>query len=288
MESLTRPSPWARQIDLHTNLARPPAFCFITFNNPRDADDAVRARDGQSFKDLRLRVEFARGSQDRGPAMGHGPPRDALRPPPRDYGPPPRGYSGRDPGYGPPPSGYGPPSGPYGRGGGDPSEEHWYGPSRDRDRDRDYYRQPDYGRHPPPDTRGYPPARDYGGGGYGRQDYGYGGRDYERDYERRGYPMDERAYWRDDGDRRFRGPGGPAPYDDEGRVRPGAPPMDSGYDDRQPGPEDTNSSMRPRPEYAGHGARMAGARGPPPGRPVYLEQPGPAGYGNDDRYRDQA
>ncbi|KAJ1634951.1 hypothetical protein T492DRAFT_864305, partial [Pavlovales sp. CCMP2436] len=38
-------------IDLHNkdNLSRPPAFCFLTFSDPRGAEDAMRSRDGHEF-----------------------------------------------------------------------------------------------------------------------------------------------------------------------------------------------------------------------------------------------
>lgn len=50
-----------RQVDLKTP-ARPPAFAFIEFDDPRDASDAVRGRDGYDFYGHRLRVEIAKGS----------------------------------------------------------------------------------------------------------------------------------------------------------------------------------------------------------------------------------
>ncbi|CAN0217180.1 unnamed protein product [Scytosiphon promiscuus] len=39
---------------------RPPAFGFVTFEDSRDADEAVRARDGYDFDGHRLRVEMMR------------------------------------------------------------------------------------------------------------------------------------------------------------------------------------------------------------------------------------
>eukprot|EP00887_Chlorella_sp_A99_P005941 scaffold29.g5941.t1 len=51
-------------VDLKTP-ARPPAFAFIEFADPRDAEDAVRGRDGYDFYGQRLRVEIARGARDR-------------------------------------------------------------------------------------------------------------------------------------------------------------------------------------------------------------------------------
>lgn len=47
---------------------RPPAFAFITFEDSRDAEDAVRGRDGYNFDGSRLRVEFA--NSDRGGGGG--------------------------------------------------------------------------------------------------------------------------------------------------------------------------------------------------------------------------
>ena len=52
-----------REIDLKTP-ARPPAFAFIAFDDYRDAQDAIRGRDGYNFDGYRLRCEFAKG--DRG------------------------------------------------------------------------------------------------------------------------------------------------------------------------------------------------------------------------------
>lgn len=51
-----------REIDLKTP-ARPPAFAFISFEDSRDAEDAVRARDGYNFDGYRLRCEFAKGDR---------------------------------------------------------------------------------------------------------------------------------------------------------------------------------------------------------------------------------
>eukprot|EP00300_Choanocystis_sp_HF-7_P004004 c13050_g1_i2.p1 GENE.c13050_g1_i2~~c13050_g1_i2.p1 ORF type:complete len:257 (-),score=21.06 c13050_g1_i2:35-805(-) len=54
-------------IDLHVPV-RPPAFCFVTFADSRDADDAVYERHGYEFAGERLRVEFSRmrgGDRDR-------------------------------------------------------------------------------------------------------------------------------------------------------------------------------------------------------------------------------
>mmetsp|Transcript_8645 Transcript_8645/g.25961 ORF Transcript_8645/g.25961 Transcript_8645/m.25961 type:complete len:305 (+) Transcript_8645:177-1091(+) len=78
-------------IDLKTPM-RPPAFAFVEFEDPRDAEDAARGRDGYDFYGSRLRVEIARGG---GPPMGGG-----------GYGPPPGAYGGGGGGgygRGPPP-----------------------------------------------------------------------------------------------------------------------------------------------------------------------------------------
>ncbi|KAK9823308.1 hypothetical protein WJX72_001807 [[Myrmecia] bisecta] len=96
---------------------RPPGFAFVEFDDPRDAEDAVRGRDGYDFYGNRLRVELARGGVRRGPG---GPPRDAYG----GGGGYDRGYSGgggRDRGYGgapPPRYGGGGGGGGYGGGGG--------------------------------------------------------------------------------------------------------------------------------------------------------------------------
>ncbi|KFK43211.1 hypothetical protein AALP_AA1G094800 [Arabis alpina] len=40
---------------------RPPGYAFVEFEDPRDADDAIRGRDGYDFDGCRLRVEIAHG-----------------------------------------------------------------------------------------------------------------------------------------------------------------------------------------------------------------------------------
>ncbi|CAL9069096.1 unnamed protein product [Musa banksii] len=42
---------------------RPPGYAFIEFEDPRDADDAIRGRDGYNFDGHRLRVELAHGGR---------------------------------------------------------------------------------------------------------------------------------------------------------------------------------------------------------------------------------
>lgn len=51
-----------REIDLKTP-ARPPAFAFVSFDDVRDAEDAIRGRDGYNFDSYRLRCEFAKGDR---------------------------------------------------------------------------------------------------------------------------------------------------------------------------------------------------------------------------------
>ena len=43
---------------------RPPAYAFVTFYDRRDADDAIRRRDGYDFDGERLRCEFAKDSRE--------------------------------------------------------------------------------------------------------------------------------------------------------------------------------------------------------------------------------
>ncbi len=40
---------------------RGPPFAFVEFEDPRDAEDAVRARDGYDYDGYKIRVEFPRG-----------------------------------------------------------------------------------------------------------------------------------------------------------------------------------------------------------------------------------
>ncbi|KAJ7977929.1 Serine/arginine-rich-splicing factor like [Quillaja saponaria] len=42
---------------------RPPGYAFVEFEDPRDAEDAIRYRDGYSFDGHRLRVELAHGGR---------------------------------------------------------------------------------------------------------------------------------------------------------------------------------------------------------------------------------
>ena len=48
-------------VDLKSRKLRRPPFAFVEFENSRDADDAVYARDGYDYDGYKLRVEFPRG-----------------------------------------------------------------------------------------------------------------------------------------------------------------------------------------------------------------------------------
>ncbi|CAI5729337.1 unnamed protein product [Peronospora destructor] len=50
----------------------PPGFAFVDFEDPRDADDAIRSMDGRDFLGGRIRVELARGGSRRGNGRGGG------------------------------------------------------------------------------------------------------------------------------------------------------------------------------------------------------------------------
>lgn len=55
---------YGRIIDIDLKLPpRPPGYCFIEFENARDAEDAIRGRDGYKFDGHRLRVERAHGGR---------------------------------------------------------------------------------------------------------------------------------------------------------------------------------------------------------------------------------
>lgn len=42
---------------------RPPGYAFVEFEDARDAEDAIRGRDGYSFDGFKLRVELAHGGR---------------------------------------------------------------------------------------------------------------------------------------------------------------------------------------------------------------------------------
>lgn len=49
-------------MDLKSRPSRGPPFAFVEYTDPRDAEDAVRGRDGYDFDGYRLRVEYTRGA----------------------------------------------------------------------------------------------------------------------------------------------------------------------------------------------------------------------------------
>ncbi|KAG5233662.1 serine/arginine-rich splicing factor SR34A [Salix suchowensis] len=58
---------YGRILDVELKVPpRPPCYCFVEFENVRDAEDAIRGRDGYNFDGSRLRVELAHGG--RGPS----------------------------------------------------------------------------------------------------------------------------------------------------------------------------------------------------------------------------
>nr|XP_033512029.1 serine/arginine-rich splicing factor SR34A-like isoform X4 [Nicotiana tomentosiformis] len=63
---------YGRILDVELKIPpRPPCYCFVEFENARDAEDAIRGRDGYNFDGCRLRVELAHG--------GRGPPSSSDR-----------------------------------------------------------------------------------------------------------------------------------------------------------------------------------------------------------------
>ncbi|XP_039030948.1 serine/arginine-rich splicing factor SR34B-like isoform X2 [Hibiscus syriacus] len=50
---------------------RPPGYAFVEFEEARDAEDAIRGRDGYDFGGQRLRVELAHGGRDRSSSDRH-------------------------------------------------------------------------------------------------------------------------------------------------------------------------------------------------------------------------
>jgi RNA recognition motif-containing protein len=74
-QKTTPPQPQPTQYGRIRNInlkrpARPPYYAFVEFDDPRDAEDAARGRDGCSLLGARLRVEIARGREDRGGERG--------------------------------------------------------------------------------------------------------------------------------------------------------------------------------------------------------------------------
>lgn len=58
---------YGRILDIELKIPpRPPSYCFVEFENSRDAEEAIRGRDGYNFDGCRLRVELSHGG--RGPS----------------------------------------------------------------------------------------------------------------------------------------------------------------------------------------------------------------------------
>ncbi|XP_056845884.1 serine/arginine-rich splicing factor SR34A isoform X2 [Raphanus sativus] len=55
---------YGRIVDIELKVPpRPPCYCFVEFEHPRDAEDAIDGRDGYNFDGSRLRVELAHGGR---------------------------------------------------------------------------------------------------------------------------------------------------------------------------------------------------------------------------------
>uniref|UniRef100_A0A2P2LQI0 RRM domain-containing protein n=1 Tax=Rhizophora mucronata TaxID=61149 RepID=A0A2P2LQI0_RHIMU len=55
---------YGRILDIELKIPpRPPCYCFVEFENARDAEDAIRGRDGYNFDGCHLRVELAHGGR---------------------------------------------------------------------------------------------------------------------------------------------------------------------------------------------------------------------------------
>nr|CAN71592.1 hypothetical protein VITISV_015931 [Vitis vinifera] len=68
---------YGRILDVELKIPpRPPCYCFVEFENSRDAEDAIRGRDGYNFDGCRLRVELAHGGRGQSSSSdrrgGHG------------------------------------------------------------------------------------------------------------------------------------------------------------------------------------------------------------------------
>ncbi|KAG8503816.1 hypothetical protein CXB51_001892 [Gossypium anomalum] len=60
-------------LDIELKLpSRPPGFCFVEFEDPLDAEDAIRGRDGYNFDGCRIRVELAHGGRGQSSRHDHG------------------------------------------------------------------------------------------------------------------------------------------------------------------------------------------------------------------------
>ncbi|XP_010503602.1 PREDICTED: serine/arginine-rich splicing factor SR34A-like isoform X2 [Camelina sativa] len=55
---------YGRIVDIELKVPpRPPCYCFVEFEHSRDAEDAIKGRDGYNFDGCRLRVELAHGGR---------------------------------------------------------------------------------------------------------------------------------------------------------------------------------------------------------------------------------
>ncbi|OMO79936.1 hypothetical protein CCACVL1_13289 [Corchorus capsularis] len=64
---------YGRILDIELKLpARPPGYCFVEFEDPLDAEDAIRGRDGYNFDGCRIRVELAHGGRGQSSRRGYG------------------------------------------------------------------------------------------------------------------------------------------------------------------------------------------------------------------------
>ncbi|WRX14253.1 RNA recognition motif domain - like 10 [Theobroma cacao] len=64
---------YGRVLDIELKLPpRPPGYCFVEFEDPLDAEDAIKGRDGYNFDGCRIRVELAHGGRGQSSRRGYG------------------------------------------------------------------------------------------------------------------------------------------------------------------------------------------------------------------------
>lgn len=64
---------YGRIMDIEMKLPpRNPAYCFVEFEDPLDAEDAIMGRDGYNFDGCRIRVELAHGGRRQSSRRGGG------------------------------------------------------------------------------------------------------------------------------------------------------------------------------------------------------------------------
>ncbi|XWS67595.1 hypothetical protein CRYUN_Cryun04dG0019300 [Craigia yunnanensis] len=64
---------YGRILDIELKLPpRPPGYCFVEFEDPLDAEDAIKGRDGYNFDGSRIRVELAHGGRGQSSRRGYG------------------------------------------------------------------------------------------------------------------------------------------------------------------------------------------------------------------------